>query len=118
MTGGSTDDPTEAGEGARREARPPGVVSTIRGRYQAPGLAWLTRILVVLGLVTVVLPDQARIAVATVVVGGVIAGPLLRVAWLVFRWSQERDRRFILLGSALLAVVGVGVVLAALGLGS
>lgn len=100
-----------------REPIPPGVVSAIRGRYQAPGLSWVTRVLVALGLVTLVVPDDVRIAIATTAVGGVIATPLLRIAWLVFRWGQERDRRFVVTGLVLLGVVVAGVVLAALGVG-
>lgn len=96
---------------------PPGTVSTIRGHYQGPALTWLTRLLVVLGLLGAALPGDARIAVATATVAGVVAAPLLRIAWLVFRWVQEHDTRFVVIGLALLAVVGTGAVLAAAGVG-
>jgi 4-hydroxybenzoate polyprenyltransferase len=101
--------------------RPPipgGQVSTIRGRWQAPALTWTTRVVLVAGLVSVVLPDVAGIAVATAVVAVVIATPLLRVAWLVWRWHQEHDQRFVSIGLVLLAVIGAGAALAALGVGS
>ncbi len=97
--------------------RPPipgGKVSTIRGRRQAPALTWITRLVLGLGVISAALPDDEGRAVATVAVGVVVAVPLLRVAWLVFRWVQERDWRFALTGTGLLAVVALGAVLAAL----
>lgn len=96
---------------------PGGTVSTIRGFYQAPGLTWITRIVLVAGVAGAVLPGAAGIAVATAAVAAVMATPLLRVAWLIFRWTQEGDRRFILTGIALLGVVLTGAVLSAIGLG-
>ncbi|MFP5322280.1 MAG: hypothetical protein ACLGIC_10600 [Acidimicrobiia bacterium] len=101
--------------------RPPipgGRVSTIRGRWQAPALGWVTRGVMVAGLLSAVLPGDAGIAVATAVVTAVVATPLLRVAWLVHRWRQEHDRRFVSIGVALLGVVAVGAALTALGVGS
>lgn len=100
-----------------RSPIPAGTVSTIRGRYQAPGLTWVTRVVMIAGVLGAVLPGGAGIAVATAAVGAVVATPLLRVAWLIFRWTQEDDRRFVLTGIALLAVVGAGAVLSALGVG-
>lgn len=97
---------------------PGGQVSTIRGRWQAPALTWTTRVVLVAGLLTLVLPGVAAMAVATAVVAVVIATPLLRVAWLVWRWHQEHDQRFVTIGLVLLAVIGSGAALAALGVGS
>lgn len=96
---------------------PAGRVSTIRGRYQAPGLAWLTRLVFVAGVLGAVLPGSAGIAVATAAVVAVVAAPLARIGWLTFRWTQEHDRRFVVLGAALLAVVAAGAALAAAGIG-
>ncbi|MDZ7675784.1 MAG: hypothetical protein U5K30_12055 [Acidimicrobiales bacterium] len=107
-----------AGESAGRQPIPPGQVSTIRGRYQIPGLVWLTRLLMPLGFVAAVLDGDAGIALGTAVVVAVVAAPLLRVGWLTFRWRQERDTRFVLVGCGVLGVVVVGVVLAALGVGA
>lgn len=101
--------------------RPPipgGQVSTIRGRWQAPALTWTTRVVLAAGLLTLVLPGTAGVAVATAVVAVVVATPLLRVAWLVWRWHQEHDRRFVTIGLVLLAVIGAGAALAAIGVGS
>ena len=97
---------------------PPGRVSTIRGRWQAPGLTLLTRLVLVAALLGAFLPGGAGMALATAAVSAVIAAPLLRVAWLVHRWAQERDRRFVLTGVALLVVVAAGAALAAAGVGS
>ena len=100
-----------------REPIPAGSVSTIRGRVQAPTLTWLTRVVVVVGVLGAVLPGAWGIAVATVAVVAVVAAPPLRIAWLVFRWAQERDRRYLALGVALLAVIALGAALSALGVG-
>jgi hypothetical protein len=97
---------------------PAGQVSTVRGRWQAPALTWVTRTVIALGLLAAVVPDPVSTAAATAAVAAVIATPLLRVAWLVHRWRQERDRRFVGFGLGLLAVIAVGAGLAALGVGS
>lgn len=101
-----------------RQPIPAGTVSAIRGRVQDRVLTWTTRAVLVLGLVSAVLPGDAGIAVATAVVAAVIGVPLVRVCWLVHRWRQEQDRRFVRMGVALLGVVAVGAGLAALGVGS
>jgi hypothetical protein len=100
--------------------RPPipgGQVSTVRGRWQIPVLTWTTRAVLAAALLGAARPGRGGTAVAVVVVGVVIATPLLRVAWLVWRWHQEHDRRFVGVGTALLAVIGAGAALAALGVG-
>jgi hypothetical protein len=101
--------------------RPPipgGEVSTIRGRWQAPALTWVTRGVIALGLLSAVLPGTTGTVLATAAVAVVVAVPLLRVLWLVHRWRQEHDRRFVSIGLALLGVIAVGAALAALGVGS
>lgn len=40
-------------------------------------------------------PEDVGDAFAIATVVAVTATPLLRVGWLVFRWSQERDWRFV-----------------------
>ncbi|HAS13326.1 MAG TPA: hypothetical protein DCS55_22870 [Acidimicrobiaceae bacterium] len=109
---------TDTGSTVPRQPIPGGRVSTIRGRWQAPALTWVTRGVLALGLLTVVLPEDAAIAVATAAVAVVIAVPLVRVLWLVHRWRQEHDRRFVGVGLALLGVIAAGAALAALGVGS
>jgi len=105
------------GTARSRAPIPEGTVSTIRGRWQRPALSWTTRIVMGLGLLSVVLPGRASTAVAVVVVAAVVAAPLLRVAWLVHRWRQERDGRFVAAGLLLLGVVGLGALLSILGVG-
>jgi hypothetical protein len=103
---------------ASRPPIPDGEVSTIVGRWQAPALTWLMRVVLVASLAAAVVPGAIGIALATLAVSGVIAAPLVRVAWLVFRWTQEGDRRFVVRGVGLLVIVAVGALLAALGIGS
>lgn len=105
------------GTEAPRPPIPDGTVSTVRGRWQRPALAWTTRVVIALGVLSAALPRGASTAVSTVVLAAVIATPLLRVAWLVHRWRQERDGRFVAAGLLLLAVVGLGALLSALGVG-
>lgn len=103
---------------ASRPPIPGGEVSTIVGRWQAPALTWLMRVVLVASLAGALLPGTAGIALATLAVTAVIAAPLVRVAWLVFRWVQEGDRRFVARGIGLLSIVAVGAALAAVGVGS
>jgi hypothetical protein len=101
-----------------REPIPPGVVSTIRGRWQRPALTIVTWSTSILAAVAVVLPGPAGRAVGAVVVTVIVAAPLLRVAWLAYRWWQEADRRFVVTALALLAVVAAGASLALAGVGT
>lgn len=41
-----------------------------------------------------------------------VAAPLMRVLMLVGHWNRERDRRFVLTGLGLVALVGFGALLA------
>lgn len=99
-------------------SHPPGTVSTVRGRWQRPALTWTSRALLVVALMGGLLPDPVGEVLALVAVVAVAVVPLARVAWLVLRWSQEHDRRFAVVGSALLGVVALGAVLAAVGVGA
>ncbi len=106
---------------SRPPSRPPipgGEVSTIVGRWQAPALTWLMRVVLVASVAGAVVPGVTGIALATLAVSAVIAAPLVRVGWLVFRWTQEGDRRFVARGVGLLVIVAAGAGLAALGVGS
>lgn len=104
--------------GQGRVAIPPGQVSAVRGRFQAPALAWVTRAVIAAGVVSAVLPGDAGQAVATAVVAAVVATPLARVTWLVARWWHEGDRPFMAAGIALLGIVAAGAALAAAGVGA
>lgn len=90
-------------------------VSTVRGRRQAPALRVLATVACVLGGVGAVVTAGWGSVAATVSLTVVIATPLLRVLWLVFRWIQERDFRFVWIAAGLLSVVAAGAVLAYLG---
>lgn len=100
-----------------RQAIPPGTVSTIRGHWQAPWLRRATQLVLLLSVIASVLPGDARDVVAWTAIGLVIAAPLLRLLWLLHRWRQEQDTPFVLLGAAVLLVVGTGAALASLGVG-
>jgi len=102
---------------ADRRPIPDGTVSRIRGRWQAPGLRLLVRAVLVVSIVGGLLGGQVGRGLAAVAVAAVIAGPLARVCWLLLRWTQERDARFVLLGIAVIVVVSSGGVMAALGVG-
>ena len=83
-------------------------VSTITGRRQGPALRAATAVSLVLAIVSVVTSGTVAVATGVAAVGVVMAAPLLRVAWLLFRWVQERDWRFVAAAIGLLAVIGAG----------
>lgn len=82
-------------------------------------LTWaLQRALVLcaaLAVLAVVVPDPAGgwfgIGVVVVLVGV----PLARVLWFVVRWFRRGDVRYALVGCGVLVVIGVGLLLALLG---
>lgn len=102
---------------AHRSSLPEGVVSIVRGHWQGPALTWTTRALLALALLGTVLPGSPGTLLAVAAAALVIAVPLLRVVWLVVRWTQERDVRFVVVGLALLSTVALGATFAALGVG-
>ena len=69
------------------------------GRVEQPGGS---------GVLELVLPVEERDEAATVMVVVFIAAPIGRVIWLMVRWARLGDRRFALVGAALLAVVATG----------
>lgn len=101
-----------------RASIPSGEVSRIRGRWQVPALTWLTRVVLVVALFGGLIGHEVGRVLAVAAIGAVVAAPLLRICWLMFRWTQEHDRRFVLTGALMLAVVATGAILAALGVGS
>jgi hypothetical protein len=67
-------------------------------------------VLAAAGLGVLLPPDPGRSA-ATVMVGLLIAIPLIRLLWLALRWLHKGDRRFAALALLLVLLVGVGALL-------
>jgi hypothetical protein len=65
----------------------------------------------VLSLAGALVPGRAGQVAEVIGLGLLIGAPVLRVAWLTVDWFREGDRRFAVLGLALLGVLGLsGVV--------
>jgi hypothetical protein len=62
---------------------------------------------------TVVLPDDVDEWSGWAMVGLLVGVPVVRLGWLTVRWARLGDWRFAAACGALLAVMGVGAVLAA-----
>lgn len=92
-------------------------VSTIVGRRQAPALQLAIRLSAGMAAAGLIIPGVLGRVAAVTAIAVVTATPLLRVAWLVWRWYQERDRRFMAVGLSLLGVVGLGAMLTVMGVG-
>jgi hypothetical protein len=105
------------GETGATARRPPGQVSQVRGRLQAPVLDWLTRLVLAMSVVGGFLTGAAGRALAVTAVTNVVVASPARVAWLVYRWAEERDRTFVGVGLALLGVIAFGGALALAGVG-
>jgi len=86
-------------------------LSHVTGRRQAIAFRAVTVGAWVVAGLAMVVPGSAGVVLAVVAVGTVSAAPVLRVAWLIYRWAQERDPNFVLIGLALLAVIGAGAAL-------
>ena len=74
----------------------------------AGGLWWAVVVAAGLAAVGLAVPGRLGVAVAVAAVAVVVASPLLRVLWLVVAWWRHDDRRFVLVGLALLGVVAAG----------
>lgn len=96
---------------------PAGTVSSIQGRRQAPALRVAAAVAFGAAAAGLLLPGALGDAFAIAAVVVVTATPLLRVGWLIVRWSQERDWRFVAIGVGLLAVVSLGALAALAGIG-
>ncbi len=92
-------------------------VSTVRGRWQGPGLSAVVLVVLVTGIGALLLPRGLGEATAVVTVGLVVGAPLARVAWLTGRFASERDWRFAAVSLGVLGVVALGALLAATGVG-
>lgn len=78
----------------------------------AAGLQGATVVAFVLAVLAMAVPDPGGHGLGVTVVVLLVAAPLLRVTGLVVRWWSEGDRRFALVGLGLLAIVGLGAIIA------
>lgn len=90
-------------------------VSRVTGRRQGPSLRLITVLAWVLAGLGALSGAQPFVTAGVVALALVTATPLLRVAWLVFRWLQERDWRFVWTAVALLGVIAVAGMIALIG---
>jgi hypothetical protein len=89
-----------------------GAPSRIRGRFQVPVLRAAGFVALGLSLAAVLLSGHPQVVAAWAAIAVVLAVPIVRVIWLMLRWTQERDWRFLALGAGLLVAVSGGVALA------
>jgi uncharacterized membrane protein len=84
-------------------------VSNLTGQYQRP---WLRAVAIAIGtlsLAGLVVPGRTSDILLGSAMTLLIATPLLRVVWVIYRVAKEGDRRFALVGVALLSAVALGV---------
>jgi hypothetical protein len=72
-------------------------------------------VVAVLAAAAVLLPDPVGAWFGVALVTVLIGAPLVRVLWFVARWFRRGDPRFAFVGLGVLAVIGIGTVLALLG---
>lgn len=87
------------------------IVARTVGSLSLP-MRWATYIAGGLAFVATVIPGVVGTAAGVVAVTLIIAAPLVRVAVLVVVWWTERDLRFVYTAAFLLAIIGVGAVIA------
>ena len=56
-------------------------------------------------------PGRTGAILGGICIGILIGAPIVRVAWLTIDWTRTGDRRFALLGLALLSVLATGAVI-------
>lgn len=76
----------------------------------AAALRVLLAVAAALAVAALILPGQAGRMASQLLLGILIAAPLLRVAYLSLRWLRRGDRRYAAAGALLLLVTAVGVV--------
>ncbi|MCU0267553.1 MAG: hypothetical protein MUF83_02790 [Acidimicrobiales bacterium] len=80
-----------------------------RQRYLVRFLQLLLVVTFGLAVASLVAPTEEARTLGLALAALLIAVPLVRVAWLVVRWTGRRDWRFVGAGIGLLAVIGIGV---------
>jgi hypothetical protein len=83
-------------------------VSNVTGRRQGPALRAISIVAWMMAGVGVMGDTPWSMVAGVISVGLITATPLLRVAWLMFRWLQEQDWRFVWTAAALLVVIALG----------
>ena len=78
------------------------------------GLFWAVVAAAVLASLGLALPGRVGRDVAAAAVVVVVAAPLLRVVWLIVAWWRAGDRRFVIVGLGLLAIIAAGSAVAVL----
>lgn len=86
-------------------------VSSITGRRQGPWLRGALWVIGSLALVGIAVPGIIGSVAAGAAVILLTAVPLLRVVWVVVRLAGEQDRRFVIVGVALLSAVAFGALI-------
>lgn len=87
-----------------------------RIRYER--IIWAMRITIrvtlVAALIGTFVPGELGRAASAAAVGFIIAAPLVRVAWLAYRWWRWGDRAFASVAASLLLIVATGTAVATL----
>ena len=89
-------------------------VSNLTGQYQRPWLRAVAISLAALSLAGLVLPGRTSDILLGSAMILLITTPLLRVVWVIYRVAREGDRRFAMVGVALLSAVALGVLVSLL----
>lgn len=87
-------------------------ISAITGARQGRWLRTAVLLIVVAAVLGMLAPGSLGETAAAAAVILIILTPLARVVWIIYRLAQEHDRRFVLVGVALLSVVAFGVLVA------
>jgi hypothetical protein len=82
-----------------------------RQRVLALYLRVALAVVLALGTATVFVPEDWETGFGRVMVVVLIVAPIIRVVWLLARWTRRGDRRYALAAVALLAVMGAALVL-------
>ena len=90
-------------------------MSAKRVRYERiiRALRITIRVTLFAALIATVVPGEVGRTASAAAVALVIAAPLLRVAWLAYRWWRWGDRAYASVAATLLVVVGAGTAIAA-----
>lgn len=88
-------------------------ISSLTGQRQASWLRLSIRVLAVLATVGLLVPGNVGSAASALAVILLITVPLVRVVGIIVRLAREHDRRFVLVGVALLSAAALGVLISA-----